>query len=93
MSFTQVHPDGAREEDGVLRDDGDARAQPGQPEQPDVLAVDVDGAADGLDDAEERQRQRRLSRARPTARSSLSIEKLPSLVVEGHQGPMISNLR
>ena len=62
---TQVHPDGAREQDGVLRDDGDARPQLGQPEQPDVLAVDVDGPARRLDDAEERQRQRRLSSARP----------------------------
>ena len=63
--FTQVHPDGARKEDGVLRDDGDSRAQLGQPQQPDVLAVHVDGAIRRLDDAEERQRQGGLSRARP----------------------------
>ena len=68
MSFTQVHPDGAREEDGLLRDDGDARAQLGQPQQTDVLAVHVDGATSGLDDAEERQRQGGLSRARPGQR-------------------------
>ena len=45
----QVHPHRAGEEDGILRDDGDSGAELPQPQEPDVLAVDVNGTACGFD--------------------------------------------
>ena len=41
----QVHPHRAGKEDGILRDDGDSGAKLSQPQEPDVLAVDVNGTA------------------------------------------------
>lgn len=49
----EVGADGAREEDGVLRDDGEARAQVVQVDLGNVLPVDVDAAGAGFDEAEE----------------------------------------
>lgn len=59
----EVAPDGAGEEDGVLRYDCQARAQVVQLDGGDVQPVDVDAPGAGLEEAEERQGQGALARA------------------------------
>ena len=53
------------EEDGVLGNDGDPGPKLAEPKDPDVDAVNLDGAARGLDDPEEGQGQRGLARPGP----------------------------
>ncbi len=57
-SFVQLRTD--------LRDDGQFGAQVVQPDGGRVDAVDGDGAAGRLDDAEQTERHRALARSRPT---------------------------
>ena len=67
----QCLPDRPREEERILRDDGEARPQGGQVDTVDVDVVDVDLSACQLQHAEERQSQRRLATARPPTQPDL----------------------
>lgn len=58
-----VLADGAHEQDGLLGDDGDARAQVHEADLADVDVVDEDAALARVDDAQQRDEQRRLARA------------------------------
>ncbi|GKT41748.1 uncharacterized protein ColSpa_01929 [Colletotrichum spaethianum] len=60
----KVGAHGAGEEDGVLRDDGEAGAQLVELDLGDVEAVDVDASRAGLEEAEEGEGQRGLAGAR-----------------------------
>ncbi|GKT64743.1 LOW QUALITY PROTEIN: hypothetical protein ColTof3_12082 [Colletotrichum tofieldiae] len=60
----EVGAHGAGEEDGVLRDDGEAGAQLVELDLGDVEAVDVDASRAGLEEAEEGEGQRGLAGAR-----------------------------
>ena len=54
------------EEDGVLGNDSDPGPQLAETQDPNVDAINLDGAACGLDDPEERQGQRGLARPGPS---------------------------
>mmetsp|Transcript_37539 Transcript_37539/g.93318 ORF Transcript_37539/g.93318 Transcript_37539/m.93318 type:complete len:244 (-) Transcript_37539:735-1466(-) len=63
----EVGAHGAREEDGVLRDDGEARAQRAEGQRGGVDAVDLDHAAADVGEAEKAREQRRLAAPRAAA--------------------------
>ena len=67
----QCLPDSSREEERILRDDGEARPQGGEVDTVDVDIVDVDLSASQLQHAEQRQGQRRLATARPPTQTNL----------------------
>ena len=56
LEGVEVDPEGAREEDGVLRDDGQSRAETGEAEMGDVDAINADASPGCLDDPEECKR-------------------------------------
>ena len=64
-------PDGAGEEDGVLRDDGEPGPQHVQPHLGDVNPVQHDLPGADLYQPEQPEGQRRLPTPRPTAHSDL----------------------
>ena len=70
-SWIQVEPDGAREQDRILRDDGQARAKPAQRNATDVHAVEEDLAGADAYSREQAHRQRTLATAGPTADTNL----------------------
>lgn len=57
----QVDAQSSTEQDGILRDDGESRAEWVQAKLGDVLTVDDDGSTSGLDDSEQSKSQARLS--------------------------------
>lgn len=67
----KVGADGALEQDGLLRNDCDRPANIPQAELRDVKAVELDGSARGLHNAEERLEHGGLARARAAAHADL----------------------
>ena len=68
------------------RDDRQLAPQVRQAHLRDVQAVDEDAAFDGLDEAEERERERALARARPPEHADLLTRRDREVEVVQHVG-------